>query len=434
MTGVAFLKRLEAMGSSEQSSQSFRQTAVGLHAIQLYESVRNGAFEDQKEAKPLREFAETLAVHAQDTHTHRELWTALQGIAATLPFWGSRGNWGVGREAVYAALLQYATELSNADEWELAVEILLIVAIDAEVDGENAWAAQAQLLLGFAYRTLADWDNSARSYRQAYTLARQAGVFSVALRACIGEANNKRTRGDLPGAARQLAGTLRRAYATCPEIVPRVMLSQANVANAGGHAEEAVSIAYRALKLAGNDRDAQYPILVDIAQFLADYGVRDVALETLQLVADTAPEALVRVHALINLLYLSASRQDEAAFESVRGRLGHENPRPRQETLSHLFQAQGYLRFGRVPAAREAANRAASLARQHAFYQYSFQAEDEIRKIDQASAVSPDDSRHPVQTDDLRTGRAIPHRVARIAGLVRDLVAIERDCVRVAAT
>lgn len=433
MTGLAFFKRLAAMGASEESSELFRQIALGLHAVQLYESVRNGAFESTKDAKPLHDFAQTLAVETRDTRARSDLWTALQGIAATLPSWGRRENWSVGREAVYAAMLQYAMALRDHDEWELAIEILLIVAIDAEVDGENAWAAQAHLLLGFGYRTLADWDNSALSYRQAYTLGRQAGVFSVALRACIGEANNKRTKGDIPGASKQLTETLRHAYATCPEIVPRVVLAQANVANSSGHFEQAISIAYRALKLAGQDRNAQYPILVDIAQFFADYGVPDVARDALELVADTAPEHLVRVHALINLLFVSASQQDERAFEFARDRLSHEHLRPRQETLSHLFQAQGQLRFGHIPAARKAANRAAALARQHAFHQYSFQAEDEIRKIEQASAAPPYDGQVSVQTNALRRGHAISHRVTRIAGLVRELVALERGAVGVAA-
>ena len=388
--------------------------------------MRSGAFENVVEAEPLREFAKTLAAETLDAHTDPDLWESIQAVAAVLPFWGSRGSWGIGREGVYAALLQYAKALSNGDEWELAIEILLIVAIDAEVDGEDYWAAQAHLLLGFGYRTLADWSSSALSYQHAYALARQAGAFSLALRAHIGEANNKVTKGDIPGAAKQLAATLRRAHATCPEIVPRVVLAQANVANASGQFERAIQLAYRALTLAETDRETQYPILVDIAQFLSDYGVPDVACDALKLVADTAPERLVRVHALINLLFISANQQDEAAFELTRDRLTNEALRPRQQILSHLFQAQGYLRFGHVPEARKAAERAASLASHHSFHQYSFQAEDEIRKIGQASDMPPYDGRVAVRTNTIYHGRSMSHRVTRIADQVRDLIAAER--------
>jgi len=431
MTGHAFLKRLAVMESFDESSELFRKTSLGLHAVQLYESVRNGAFEDPEDAAPLHDFARLFALEATDANTRDDVWIALQAVAGTLPFWGTRQTWNVAREAVYAALLQYATALSNNDEWELAVEILLIVAVDAEVDCENVWAAQAHLLLGFGYRTLADWVNSALSYRQAYTLAHEAGVFSVALRACIGEANSKRTKGDLPGASKQLAETLRRAHATCPEIVPRVVLAQAGVANAGGRFEQAITLAYRALELVGHDRDAQYPILVDIAQFFADYGLPDVARDALQLVADTAPESLVRVQALTNLLYLSAHQENVPAFESARDRLSQENLRPRQETLNHLFQAQGYLRFGRVLAAREAARRAASLARQHGFHQYAFQAEEEIAKIEAASAGQRDGGHIPAQP--YSRAHPISRRVTQIAGLVRDRVAVERGRVPAAA-
>lgn len=426
MTGLAFLKRLAAL----ESSDLYHVTAIGLHSLQLYESVRSGAFENVVDAAPLREFVQTLTTEARSAHTYRDLWASIQAIGTVLPFCGSRDRCSVSREAIFAALLQYAIALSNNDEWDLAIEILLIIAIDAEVDGEDTWAAQAHLLLGFGYRTLADWGNSALSYQQAYTLARQAGTFSVALRARIGEANNKLTKGDIPGASKQLAATLRRAYATCPEIVPRVMLAQANVANASGQFERAIRLAYRALRLADADREDQYHILVDVAQFFSDYGVPEVACDALQLVADTAPERLVRVHALINLLFISANQQNEAAFESVRDRLSREDMRPRQQTLSHLFQAQGYLRFGHIPEARDAANRAASLARQHSFHQYSFQAEDEIRKIEQARAAPPYDGQACGRTEASHHARVISPRVARIAGQVRDLVAIGRDAVR----
>ncbi len=422
MIGMAFLKRLASL----ESSDLFRTTAVGLHAVQLYESVRCGAFENVTDREPVREFALSLAADNRHRHTYPDLWASIQGVAAALPSWGTREHWNDGREAVYAALLQYAKALSNHDEWELAIDILQIVAIDAAVDGENYWAAQAHLLLGFCYRTLADWSNSALSYQQAYTVAHQAGAFSVALRARIGEANNKVTKGDIPGAFKQLATTLRSAYGKCPEIVPRVVLAQANVANVSGQFERAIQLAYRALMLAEDDHEAQYPILVDIAQFFADYGVPDVACDALQLVADTAPEHLVRAHALINLLFISANQGEEDAFERIRDRLGREALRPRQETLSQLFQAQGHLRFGRVLEAREAADRAASLARQHGFHQYSFQVEEEIRKIDQAEAVRPYDGPTSVRSKPLHHGRPTSRGVTRIADQVRNLVAAER--------
>lgn len=376
MVNNLFLDQL----ASARSDAEFARTAAGLVALQVYDSIKSNGFDPFVHQDPLKRVEEDIATLENESGVR----AALQSIVEVLPFWESNDGVRIGRRAVYTALLIYGQRLGDEGEWKLAGSVYALVGMDAELDGETWLAAEARLLMGRASRMSADWESSRIAYRRAYELGIEAGDTHIALRARIGEANNLWGRGDFPAAKRLLSLTARRARQCCPEMLPRVTLALAGLANAAGEYERAIHLAFGLLDSLPDDDELAYHTLVDLAAFLSDYGLPSIASTSLRMVERAAPEARVRRHAKLNRFFLAARYEEESAFDALRSELLTERLAPRQQTQYALFSAQGLRRFSHFDAARSEAERAGELANQFQLFQLVFEAEEELRDIESA--------------------------------------------------
>lgn len=395
------------------------RTSAGIAALELYDTIRSGRFEPTRHAGALERVRGDVAVLPAGSGAR----VALDAFLDALPFWEippSDAAGRVGRRAVLTALLQYGRALVGEAEWQLARDVYALTAVDAEVSGEIEIAAQARLRLGLAARFVVDWAESAAAYARAKELAEAAGDFSTLVRALIGEANTSWVRGNYPDAERRLRTARRRAKDLCPEVMPRVLLAQAGMANGAGNYERALMLAHRALQLSDED-ETQYQALVDIANFLVDFGAASVASEALRHVALNASDRGVRLQAVLNLLYLAVEQHDRATFHALRAQLDGTELTARQQTQLALFVARGLRTFGELEAARAELVRADELARRHDLFQYTFDVETEARAID-AAASALADAAIASDVQPARLTHPLTRRVRRVARLVRSFV------------
>ncbi len=408
---IAFFERL----SNASSPEDCAQTAIGFSLFQLYDTIKTDGFDAQVHGRIL----ELLAADLQRVPNDGPVAGALRSIITALPFWNRDSMRTTGRKAVYESLLQYGKCLGDESEWAVAAEIYGIVGIDAELNGDILASAIARFLCGLASRRCAEWDVSLSSYKRAYELALEAGDFHIALRAKIGEANNIRARGDLSGAERRLHALVAKARALSPDVLSRIALARAGLANSAGRHELAVSLAYDAFRLAGDDSEIRYQVLVDLANLFVDFGLTGPAREALTLVAATAPEKGVRVQAVMNLMWLAMELGNEAEFNELNADIRvSDGGSAYQRTQYELLLVKAFRRFGRLHDARDALGRATKLAHDYRLHQLSFQIEEQATQIlvsdeERAIAISPAD----------RTRNLLPPRVYRIASAVSVAVA-----------
>ncbi len=417
MVNITFLNRL----ASARSDADFACTAAGFGVLQVYDSVKSNGFDPFNHQDAIQRIeADIAAIDGAP-----RLRSGLAAIVQALPFWDSEGSVRVGRQATYAALLIYGQALGDEGDWSIAESVYSIVGLDAELDGETWYAAEARLLMGRASRMCADWESSRIAYQRAYELGLETGDVAISLRARIGEANNLWMRGDLPAARTILQATARKAKKSCPAVLPRVTLAIAGVANAAGEYEEAVHIAFELLASLDDADELVYSTLVDLANFLADYGAPPLAATALRMVERAAPEPRIRRLARINLLFLAAQHESEEEFESCRRALEGE-PLPVRETVQFaLFSAQGLRRFGRLEEAKAEADRSTELANRSELFQLAFDGEREIvaieaarkaRRISErapAAAWTPDSAAYVPDANE--SGMVLSPRMRRVA-------------------
>lgn len=431
MINMAFLEHL----SAARSDAEFTRTAAGLAVLQVYDSIKNGGFDPFVHQDALQRVeADIVAVEGESN-----VRAALDTIVQILPFWDSQGCVRVGRQATYTALMIYGQALGDEGEWLIAESVYALVGMDAELDGETWYAAEARLLMGRASRMCADWEASRIAYNRAYELGMEVGDQSICLRARIGDANNLWSRGDFPGATRLLNTTARRAKRSCPDVLPRITLALAGIANAVGDYERAIHLAFGLLTSLDDSDELTYQTLVDLAIFLTDYGLPPVAAAALRLVERAAPEPRIRRQAKLNLFFLAAQHEPEEAFAGLRDELAAEPLNVREQTQLALFSAQGLRRFSHFDAAQAAADRALALANQHELFQLVFETEAELREIASArgekrAAAMPAPARSPRHRANaadatsatryrFTTGGKVPTRIRQIAKSLETMAA-----------
>jgi hypothetical protein len=371
---LAFVERL----SGAPTPEAFACTALGLKAIQLYDAIRVAGFDPQVHAA-----AVAAALAGLDNLSDSPgISTALRAVLDALPFWSEYTIPNVGRGAVHHCLLQYGRALADESQWDLALDVYSTVAIDAEEEGDTSSSSVARFLAGFAARRTAQWELSTAQYERAHELAIEAGDFHLALRAKIGLANNSRARGNLAEADCELKRLLSRARSLCPEVLPRVVLARAGVANAAGRYEQAVVLARRAFELAHDDEELRYQALVDLANLFVDFGLYQVASQMLRLVAAHAREKSVRFQASLNLLCIAVDRKDKGAFDRLKKELSHSECSAQQRTQLRLHVAEGFRVFGQIDEARAEISRAASLAAAYSLFQLAHKIEEEAKTLD----------------------------------------------------
>jgi tetratricopeptide (TPR) repeat protein len=361
--------------ATRHASEESAMEKAGAQVLALYDTIKRSGPPDDALRATLMQTASALREKVEDNAIRAALLT----VADVMPFWTTDIRFG--RSATYAALLQYGEALADNAEWELAKKVYVLIANDAELDYDLDAAAQGYALAGMAFRMCADWDNSAASYARAIKLGVKNGDSFIVFRARGGLASNKRDRGDIPGAERELLSVIRSAEQLCPEAVIHANATLATVAQTAHQYERAITLSRRTLALAKNDHRLRTKALVDIANVLTDFGLPEVAREALQLVVATAPGRYVRVIALLNLFTLAVNAADPVRFDTLREQLRNTRLTPKQQTQFAILDAQGLRRLGYFDRARESLAVALQLAESHNFFQFSFEVEAETKQL-----------------------------------------------------
>lgn len=400
----AFLEALSAPPSHEDTTR----LTVGFGLVQQYQAIRARGVDAPVDATALVSLRTLLdPLPSLD----REV-TALRALADALRYWQPDPPSAFGRRLLYTALVQYGQALFGNAAAKLAVAVLNIVAVDAELDGDHELSAQARLLCGFAFRTLGEWESSYAAYERAYELAWGAGDFTVALRARVGLAYNATARGDLPRAHELLRAAARRGAQLAPDVLPNVFLAQAHLENTAERYEEAIALCYRAYQAASASEEMQYASLIDLAQHFVDYGAPDVAERALRAVLRADVDVRHRLQSQLHLLLLAGTQHREAEFDALTSELASAPFTIRQRTLYHMYVAQGLRGFGRLEQARDAATEAIALARSASLFQLMFQGEEELRRIEDAAST---DAPRNVSGELEQLPVSMSRRVSRIA-------------------
>ena len=223
-----------------------------------------------------------------------------------------------------------------------------------------------------------------------------------------------------------------------------MILAIAAVANAAGEYERAIHLTFGLLESLSDDDELKYKTLIDLAAFLTDYGLPDVAGAALRVVERNAREAQVRIHARLNLFFLAARHEDAVSFGVLRAALANDTLTPRQQTQYALFSAQGFRRFAQFNAAQESVEQAIKLANQFQLFQLMFEAESEMHEIEAArtqigkeaperpvrlrkvrarAAAGADDATDVIEAifDRSTTREKIPPRIRRVAESIKSM-------------
>jgi tetratricopeptide (TPR) repeat protein len=283
---------------------------------------------------------------------------------------------------VVTPLMAYAQALEYDAKWKLAADVYHTVLAHVHPVSDSDASIGAHLRLGQCYRNLNRTDEATASFAAASSIATTAGDMVGVLRARIGEAQLAMVRGNLPTAETILDDAITLASgAEMRDVRSRALHVRANVAYFRKQYELAIRLAYDALSFAEapTERDR---ILGDIAVSFLELGIYSAATNAYLVLSATAQEQYVRWAAALNLMDVASATDSRMLFELYRRELAREVLPPRMATAFEVFAGVGYQRFGELPKARLHLERAVTMASEHGFNQYLFEAEEALFELE----------------------------------------------------
>lgn len=281
-----------------------------------------------------------------------------------------------------ARLAVYGHALDDEGHTAVAADVLDTVVALADAHAREPAAFDAAMRLGALYRVLGRVDDAVTAYSDAARLAAASSDAWAPTHSRLAEANVALTRGELVRAEALLEHTV--AEATAPDLAvvrAAALHDRALVARALGDVERAAVLAYDALR-AMVDEPARERVLVDLATLLRELGVRAAARDALLLLAARAGEAHTRWLAAVQLMELAVLDDAELVFEQHRRTLLEVELPPTLAARYSYWAGEGFRRFGRPAAARDALERARALAAQHQLAPAQQQAEAALAALD----------------------------------------------------
>jgi tetratricopeptide (TPR) repeat protein len=262
-------------------------------------------------------------------------------------------------------LLAYAKTLRSEGRWVLATSVYQLAISRAESRTDFGLLPDAYLRYGYCLRMEGRLVGALAAYRTGHAVASSLGDAPTMLRIRIAEAGIHRQKGDRQHAEEMLKGVVTEAerHKFGSE---RAMATHdlGAIAYDAGQYDVAVRCFYDAWSHYG-DRARKDRALSDLAQTLADLGLRDAARDALLLIMSSAAEREMRLKARITLLELAAQDGELAVFEQYRRDLSAQAMPARLTTHFHVLVGDGYRRFGRPQLAASAYQRAIRFGSRH---------------------------------------------------------------------
>jgi tetratricopeptide (TPR) repeat protein len=336
----------------------------------------------------------------------------LTGIVLAVTRWWARRS-----PVVLTSVLAYARLLDGDDQqnWKLAEDVYFTFLTHARTADEFELVPNASVRLGRCRRHLGRLADASAAYEMAVDAASSIGDAYNALLGRIGGASIVRLHGDLPAAEALLdviiedARAMSNQHPSYFETLARALHERAYVAYEREQFECALTHLHEAMRAYTDDRQRDRA-LHDIAQVLVDLGHRDAGRDALLVLRATGSSPVQRWEATINLLELAAGDGLETMFERLARELGAVKVLPPYLAAHyHLQLGDGYRRFGRAAAARNALARAIHIAEQHRFNRILIMAE----QLSAAPVLPARDARHLTQPP--------TSAIARVTSFVREL-------------
>lgn len=278
-------------------------------------------------------------------------------------------------------LLAYGKSLDYTGKLKLSVDVFKTVVAHTHPLENASLAIEGNKHLGRGLRTLAQWDESAAAFAMAAEIAQRTGdVFNV-LWASVGAAKISLARGNFPKADAELdnAITMATAY-RLDEIKHEAMHEKARVAHRRGDFELAIRLGYELLESQINPswRDR---VLLDMATFFADLGIRSTARDAHLVLAATAQEQVVRWAATLSLLGIAALDGHQPAFEQYKKELEDVPLQPEWEANYYYLLGKGYENFNSYDLARNGYEKAIAIAAANGFNEEMFRFEAALASL-----------------------------------------------------
>ena len=282
---------------------------------------------------------------------------------------------------VVTPLMAYGQALEYDAHWVLAADVYQTLLAHLHPVEDSDASIAAHLRLGQCYRNLNRIDDAAAAFGSAAEVASSVGDIVGVLRARIGEGRIAIIKGNLPHAEEILDDTIRRAGgAELRDVRSRALHDRSNVAHLRGQFELAIQLAYDALNQSQSQSERDR-ILGDIALSFLELGVYSAARDAYLIISATAQEQYTRWTATLNLLELSTRTGSETLFELYNRSLSTQTLPPHMATAYQLGLGTGYQRFGNYEKARVHLRWAMSMAEEHGFNQYLFEAEEALYQL-----------------------------------------------------
>jgi tetratricopeptide (TPR) repeat protein len=292
-------------------------------------------------------------------------------------------------DTVCAALLAYGRALDYEASWGLATDVFSTVAKLARPEHNPRLAVEANVAVGGAARRNADWDTSARAYSQAAYIADTLGDRLGVLTVQVGIANTYLAKGNLPQAQIMLDDVIVQARdQELPEIQAMALHSRAVLTARSGAYADGLMLAFDALGLTSKPSEKDQ-VLGDIAAMFTQLGMHDSARDAHLILAATAQSKLVRWSATLNLMELAGLDGMDEAFDAYARELAVAPLGAWVRSHYLLFLGEGFHRFGRQEAAREALEEAVGFAEANQVHHIAFKAQAALEAVRSASRATP---------------------------------------------
>jgi tetratricopeptide (TPR) repeat protein len=336
----------------------------------------------------------------------------LTGIVLAVTRWWARRS-----PVVLTSVLAYARLLDGDDQqlWKLAEDVYATFLAHARTADEFELVPNACSRLGWVRRRLGRLADATAAYELAIEASAAMGDAYNSLVARVGAAAVVRLRGDLPAAEAVLdvviedARAMSNQHPSYFEPLARALHERAYVAYEREQFECALTHLHDAMRAYTEDRSRDNA-LHDLAQVLVDLGHRDAGRDALLVLRAAGSSPTQRWTATVNLLEMAAADGEEAVFERFARELAAVKALPPFIAARYFLQlGDGYRRFGRGAAARNALARAIHIAEQHRFNQILIMAE----QLSAAPVLPTREARHLTQPP--------TSAVARVASFVREL-------------
>ncbi len=338
----------------------------------------------------------------------------LSGIVLAVTRW-----WARRAPAVLTSLLAYA-RLLDGDEhrsWQLAEDVYTTFLRHARTPDEFELVPNACVRLGRCQRNRGHLDDAATSFDHAVEAGEAQGDAYNMFLGRIGTATIIRLRGDLPAAEAALDAIIRDAEPMAAsqsayfEPLARAKHERAYVAYERQDYQRAIMHLHAAMRAYTDDR-LRDNALHDLALVFVDIGLREAGRDAFLVLRASGASPIQRWSAMINLLRLAVTEGQETVFERYRREIATvKNLPPFLAAHYYLHLGDGYRRFGRPAASRNALARAIHLAEQHRFNHVLMRAEE-------LAATPADAMPAPVHVSSVAPAVSA---IAEVAGVMRVL-------------